>query len=66
MTGDDEAPKMRDIPMLLIDRERMREEFGEGFDDMTFAEFNEASVKRVAELKDFVKRLGDEPGAWTV
>lgn len=59
---DDEAPKMRDIPMLAIDRERMREEFGEGFDDMTFAEFNEASARRLSELRDFVARLNEANG----
>lgn len=54
--------KMRDLPMLAIDRERMREEFGEAFDDMTIAEFDVASKQRVAELKDLMRRLDEERG----
>lgn len=51
---------MRDVPMLDIDRERMREEF-DNFDSMTFAEFKAASVKRVDEILDFVNELR-QPG----
>jgi hypothetical protein len=53
--------QMRDIPMLDIDRERMRAEF-EGFDDMTIEQFKAAALVRVAELANIVNmiREGEE------
>jgi hypothetical protein len=49
--------RMKDFPMLDTDRERMREEF-EDFDNMTMAEWQAASKKRMDELLDLFNRLG--------
>jgi hypothetical protein len=48
--------KMKDMPMLDIDRERMRQEF-EGFDDMTPEEFAAAATARVTEIHDLVRMI---------
>lgn len=48
--------RMKDIPMLDIDRERMREEF-ENFDNMTVDEWRVAVKKRQNELLDTLNLL---------
>lgn len=47
---------MRDIPMLAVDRERMRNEF-DGFDDMTPEQFQAAVDERLDDLLDFINDL---------
>lgn len=53
--------KMRHMPMLDIDRERMRAEF-ENFDDMTTEEFAQAVSARAAELAQLIKALREDSG----
>lgn len=49
-------PRMRDLPMLDTDRERLRDEI-EGFDDLTPDEFRAAVKERMDGLLDFVNEL---------
>jgi hypothetical protein len=56
-----EDRRMRDVPMLAVDRERMQAEF-DGFDDLTPDEFREAAKRRVDSLLDLANDLlRDEP-----
>lgn len=57
--NDGEDIKMRDLPMLDVDRERMRNEF-DNFDELTLTEFKAAAAQRVDELLDLITMLKEE------
>jgi hypothetical protein len=50
--------RMKDLPMLAIDRERMQEQF-EDFDEMTIEQFRLAAAERLASLAETVRMIDD-------